>query len=63
MAGIMQYQLYATKTKGRYRGQTVLVGESLYPYSESRIAEIRKNITANSLEYDRNVRIEVKTIR
>ena len=53
-----KHTLYATKTKGRYRGRKVLVAESVYPFSEKRIAQIKERITFNSLEFDRNVRIE-----
>ena len=56
----MKNQLYATKTKGRYRGRKVLVAESAHPFTEKRIAIIKERITFNSLEFDRNVRMEIK---
>ena len=55
----MKYKLYATKTKGRYRGQKALVAESVYPFTEKRIAKIKEGLIANSLEFDRSVRMEV----
>ena len=52
------HKLYATKTKGRYRGRKVLVAESVHPFTEKRIAKIKEGLIANSLEFDRNVRLE-----
>ena len=55
-----KHTLYATKTKGRYRGRKVLVIESVYPITENRIAQVKERLIFNSLEFDRNVRMETK---
>lgn len=52
-------KIYAVKTKGRYKGKRVLVAESVIPYDKSKISKLRDRLIFNSLEFDRNLKLEI----
>jgi hypothetical protein len=56
---VMQYQVYATRTKGTIK--RVLVAESVTPYTPSRLAELKTHLVMRSLEFDETVRLEPET--
>lgn len=55
----MQYQVYATRTKGSIK--RVLVAESTTPYTPSRLSDLKTRLIMRSLEFDETVSLELET--